>query len=168
MVDREVDGPVWVVLGRFGGLCVRSWAALGAFVGGPGPLLWPLLAVLGRSWASAGGLGPSWGLCWRSWAAPGALWAVLGRSWGLSWRSWAALGAAAGGPGSLLGPSLAVLGRSWALCWRSWAALGVYVGGIWLLLGPMLEVLAAHGASVGGPGGPWAEKGAKPEREPGP
>ena len=37
MVDREVDGPVWVVLGRFGGLCVRSWAALGAFVGGPGP-----------------------------------------------------------------------------------------------------------------------------------
>ena len=130
MVDREVDGPVWVVLGRFGGLCVRSWAALGAFVGGPGPLLWPLLAVLGRSWASAGGLGPSWGLCWRSWAAPGALWAVLGRSWGLSWRSWAALGAAAGGPGSLLGPILAVLGRSWALCWRSWAALGAYAGGL--------------------------------------
>ena len=58
MVDREVDVPVWVVLSRFGGLCVRSWAALGAFVGGPGPLLWPLLAVLGRSWGSAGGLWP--------------------------------------------------------------------------------------------------------------
>ena len=124
MVDREVDGPVWVVLGRFGGLCVRSWAALGTFVGGPGPLLWPLLAVSGRSWASAGGLGPSWGLCWRSWAAPGALWAVLGRSWGLSWRSWAALGAYVGGLGPLMGPLWAVLGRSWVLCWQSWAALG--------------------------------------------
>ena len=58
MVDREVDGPVWVVLGRFGGLCVRSWAALGAFVGGPGPLLGPLLAVWKRSWTYSGDLGP--------------------------------------------------------------------------------------------------------------
>ena len=33
--------------------------ALGAYVGGLGPLLGPMLAVLGRSW----------GLCWRSWAA---------------------------------------------------------------------------------------------------
>ena len=32
---------------------------LGAYVGGLGPLLGPMLAVLGRSW----------GLCWRSWAA---------------------------------------------------------------------------------------------------
>ena len=37
MVNREVDWPVWVVLGRFWGLCVRSWAALGAYVGGLGP-----------------------------------------------------------------------------------------------------------------------------------
>ena len=108
MVDREVDWPVWVVLGRSWGLCVRSWAALGAYVGGLGPLLEPMLAVLGRSWR----------LCWRSWAALGAyvggpgpllgpMLAVLGCSWGLCWRSWA------------------VLGRSW----RSWAALGTYVGG---------------------------------------
>ena len=125
MVDREVDGPVWVVLGRFGGLCVWSWTALGAFVGGPGPLLWPLLAVVGRSWASVGGPGLLLGL----------MLAVLGRSWGsvgavlgLSW-------AYAGYPRSLLGPILAVLGRSWALCWRSWAALGAYVGG----LGPKMR-----------------------------
>ncbi len=38
-LDREVDGPVWVVLGRSWGLCMRAWAALGAFVGGLGPLL---------------------------------------------------------------------------------------------------------------------------------
>ena len=37
MVDREVDGPVWVILGRSWDLCVRSWAALGAYVGGLGP-----------------------------------------------------------------------------------------------------------------------------------
>ena len=39
MADREVDGPVWVVLGRAWDLCVRSWAALGAYVGGLGLLL---------------------------------------------------------------------------------------------------------------------------------
>ena len=61
---------------------------LGAYVGGLGPLLEPMLAVLGRSWA----------LCWRSWAALGAyvgglglllgpMLAVLGRSWGLCGRS---------------------------------------------------------------------------------
>ena len=33
--------------------------ALGAYVGGLGPLLGPMLAVLGRAW----------GLCWWSWAA---------------------------------------------------------------------------------------------------
>ena len=38
------------------GLCWRSWAALGAYVGGPGQLLGPMLAVLGGSG----------GLCWRS------------------------------------------------------------------------------------------------------
>ena len=35
---------------------------LGTYVGGLGPLLEPMLAVLGGSW----------GLCWRSWAALGA------------------------------------------------------------------------------------------------
>ena len=68
MVDREVDWPVWVVLGRSWDLCVRSWATLGAYVGGLGPLLDPMLAVLGRSW----------GLCWRSWAALGAYVGGLG------------------------------------------------------------------------------------------
>ena len=48
---------------------------------GPGPLLGPMLAVLGRSWD----------LCWRSWATPGPLWAILSRSWGLCARSWVAL-----------------------------------------------------------------------------
>ena len=64
------------------GLCWRSWAALGAYVGGLGPLLGPMLVVLGRSW----------GLCWRSWAAlrayvgglgsgSGPKLAVLGPKW---------------------------------------------------------------------------------------
>ena len=75
------------------GLCWRSWTALGAYVGGLGPLLGPMLAVLGRSW----------GLCWRPWAALKAyvgglgsrsrpMWAVLGADQGLSWRSWPVLG----------------------------------------------------------------------------
>ena len=84
------------ILGRSWGLCWRSWAALGAYVGGLGPLLGPILAVLGRSWA----------LCWRSWAALGAYLRDLGAS--------------VGGLGPLLGSMLAVLG----LCWRSWGALG--------------------------------------------
>ena len=89
MLDREVDVPVWVVLGRSSGLYVRS-CGLGV---GLEPLLGPMLAVLGRSWA----------LCWRSWAALGAyvgglglllgpMLAVLGRSWGFCWRSWDAVG----------------------------------------------------------------------------
>ena len=61
MVDREVDGPVWVVLTRSLGLCWQALAALGAYLGGLGPLLEPMLAVLGRSWR----------LCWRSWAVLG-------------------------------------------------------------------------------------------------
>ena len=75
MVDREVDWPVWVVLGRFGGLCVRSWAALGAYVGGPGPswaevggpglLLAPMLAVLGRLGPKSGP-GPSRKVIWQA------------------------------------------------------------------------------------------------------
>ena len=46
MVDREVDGPVWVVLGRSWDLYVRSWAALGAYVGGPGAVLGSTLSPL--------------------------------------------------------------------------------------------------------------------------
>ena len=42
MTDREVDGPVLVVLGRSWGLCVRPWAALAAYVGGLGAVLGPL------------------------------------------------------------------------------------------------------------------------------
>ena len=41
---------------------------LGAYVGGHGPLLGPMLAVLGRSW----------GLCRRSWSLLGPMLAVLG------------------------------------------------------------------------------------------
>ena len=44
------------------GLCCRSWAALGPYVGGLVPLLGPMSAVLGRSWS----------LCWQSWVALGA------------------------------------------------------------------------------------------------
>ena len=61
-------GCTWAALGAYVGdlkpllgLYWRSWAALGAAVCGPGPLLEPMLSVLGRSW----------GLCWRSWAALG-------------------------------------------------------------------------------------------------
>ena len=45
-------------LGRSGGLCWRSCAALGAYVGDLGPLLGPMLAVLGGLGAYVGGLGP--------------------------------------------------------------------------------------------------------------
>ena len=76
MVDREVDWPVWVVLGRFGGLCVRSWAALGAYVGGLGAVLGPMWAILRCSWSLRAVLGRSWGLYRRSWVH-------LGGSWGL-------------------------------------------------------------------------------------
>ena len=92
MVDREVDGPVWVVLGRSWGLCVRSWAALGAFVGGLAPSWGLLWAVLGRSW----------GLCWRSWAALGPVKSVLGRKVALARtgkRSWQGIRPESG-PGS--------------------------------------------------------------------
>ena len=58
MFDREVDGPVWVVLGRSWDPCVRSWAALGAYVGGLEAVFGPIVAILGRSWASTGGPGP--------------------------------------------------------------------------------------------------------------
>ena len=60
------------VLGRSWGPCWRSWAALGPYVGGPGPLLGPLWAVLGRYWGVCERSWRVWGLCGRSWAAPGA------------------------------------------------------------------------------------------------
>ena len=47
MVDREVDGPVQVVSGRSWDLRVRSWAALGVYVGTPGVVLGPISGVLG-------------------------------------------------------------------------------------------------------------------------
>ena len=127
MVDREVDRPVWVVLGPSWGLCVRSWAALGIYVGGLGAGLGLMLAILSCSWASKGGSGPVLAAL-RRLLAP--MLAILGRSW-----------ASTGGPGPLLGPLCAVRGRSWSLCWRSCSALGAYVGGLGPLLGPMLAVV---------------------------
>ena len=136
-----------MVLGRSHGLIEQSWAALGAYVGGLGPLLGPMLAL----WACLGGLGPL--------SVP--MLAVLGLSWGrlrlllaLCGRSWAALGAYVGGLGPLSGPMLAVLGRSWVPCWRSWS-----------LLGPMLAVLDGLGAEVVGLESDQGEKRPKPERE---
>ena len=130
---------------------MRSWAALGAYVGGLGPLLGLVLAVLGRSWR----------LCGRSLAekceehgyATLNMWLFLERERDLrpGERSWAALEACVGGLGPLLEPIHvgglgAVLGRSWGLCWRSWAlcwrcwaALGPYVGGLGPLLEPMWQ-----------------------------
>ena len=96
MVCREVDGPLWAVLGRSRGLCGRSWTALGAGVGGLGPLS----GLCGRSWAALGAsvdglgllsgplaavLGRSQGLCGRSWAVSGPLWAVLARDQAEKW-----------------------------------------------------------------------------------
>ena len=77
MVDREVDVPVWVLLGRSCGLCWRSWAALGAYVGGVGPLLGPMFAVLSPLGTYVGGPG----------LLLGPMLAILGRSWGLCLRS---------------------------------------------------------------------------------
>ena len=122
MVDHEVDGqhvfsihcffdmfdgwwmvkPVRVVLGRSWGLCVRSRAALGAYVGGLGALVGPMLAILslyGRSWAA---LGASVGGLGCTWLALGAYVGNLGPLLGLYWRSWVALGAYVGGLGSVL------------------------------------------------------------------
>ena len=66
MVGCEVDGPLWVVLGRFRGLCGWSWEGLGTSVGGLGLLL----GLSGQSWAAlgayVGGLGLLLGLCGRS------------------------------------------------------------------------------------------------------
>ena len=103
-------------------------------MGGLGPLLEPMWAVLGRSSA----------LCGRSWAALkasvgglgqllGPMWAVLGGSLGLCWRSWAVLGAYVGGLGSGSGPKLAVLGPKWSVLEAIRAKSGPNPGGkaIW-------------------------------------
>ena len=59
-------------LGPLLGLYWRSWHAIGAAVCDPGPLLEPMMAVLGRSWV----------LSWRSWAALGPYVGGLGRLFG--------------------------------------------------------------------------------------
>ena len=82
MIGREDEGPLWAVLGRSRGLCWRSWGALGACVGGHGPLLEPMWAVLAGSR----------GLCGWPGVALRPLWPVLGGSQGLCGRSWAVLG----------------------------------------------------------------------------
>ena len=135
MAECEVDGPLLVVLGRFRGLCGWSSDGLGASVGSLGSLLWPLFAILGRSWASAGGPGPLLGpmlavlgSSWGSVGNPGPLLGLVLAVWGCSWASAVGLGAYLVSLRLLLGPILAVLGRSVVLCWRSWADLGAYVG----------------------------------------
>ena len=64
MIDRDIDWPVLVVLGRSWSLCVRSRAALGAHIGGLGTYVGDLELLLG--------------LYGRSWSALGAMLAVLG------------------------------------------------------------------------------------------
>ena len=129
-------GCTWLALGAYVGdlgpllgLYWRSWAVLVAaacspesllepHVGGLGPLLGPIVAVLGRSWA----------LCGRSGAEKceehGCLENVF--------ISRAGVRSAASG---------VVFGCSCGLCSRSWAALSVYVVGLGLLLGPMFSIL---------------------------
>ena len=126
MVDREIEGSVWV-LGRSWSICVQPLVALGAYVVGRGAVLGSMLAIVGRSCGSAGGLVPplgllcvvlgrSRGLCVRSWFALGSLRAVLGRPCGRCMRSWVALGAYVGGLGAVSGVMLAILGCTWGLC----------------------------------------------------
>ena len=112
-------GCTWAALGAYVGdlgpllgLYWRSWAALGAAVCGPGPLLEPMLAVLGRSWD----------LCWRSWAALGA---YVGGLEPKTVKNLATLKMCLfPGREHDLRPRGAVWDRYWSLCWRSWAALG--------------------------------------------
>ena len=149
----------------------RSWA----YVCGPGPLLGPMMAVLGRSGPVLGppvcGPGP----------LLGPMLAVLGRSWALCWWSWAALGVYVAEKckehgylenvlisraGARSAASWAVLGRSWILCWRSWGPPGAYVAGLGPLLGPMFAILAPMLAVLGRSwpvlGSPWPKSGPGP------
>ena len=75
MVGRELDGPLWAVLGRSRGLWVQSCAALGASEGGLGPLSGPMWSDLSCLGAYVGGLGP----------LSGPLRAVLARDQGEKW-----------------------------------------------------------------------------------
>ena len=142
---------MWVVLDCSKGLCGRSWAvlvpllgvlgrlgsALGCYVGGLGPLLGFMLAVLGRSWD----------LCWRSWWLLGPLLAVLSRLALLKVEVHDHLeNVLISRAGVRSAAWRAVLSRSWGLCWRSWGALGAYVGDLGPLLESMLAVLACLGA----------------------
>ena len=123
-------------------LRVRSWAALGCYVGGLGPLLghmWPKNAKNAATLKTY--LFPKQECDLRP---PG--------------RSWAALGACVGGLGPLLGPLLLVLGHTFAVLARSWGLGSRSWGVCW-------RSLVALGASVGGPGPSWADKWLKPWRE---
>ena len=114
-------GATLTVLGRSCDLCLRSWTLcwlpwaflcrnisknmtglnMGSFLERERDL-WPLGAVLGRSW----------GICGRSWPLLVCMLAVLRCSWSLSSRYWAALG--------LLLAVLGRLGPLLGLSWRSW------------------------------------------------
>ena len=83
-----------MVLSRSWGLCSRSWAVLGAYVGGLGPLLGPIWGENAKNMATLK-------MC---------LFLERERDLRPGERSWAALGAYVGGLGPLLGPMLAVLG----------------------------------------------------------
>ena len=85
----DLCGWSWAPPGAYVGGLGLLWVVLGSSMGGLGPLLSPLWAILGRSWD----------LCGRSWPLLGSMLAVLGRSCSLCWRSGAALGAFDGGPG---------------------------------------------------------------------
>ena len=168
MVDREVDGPVWVVLGRSWGLCVRSWVALGALVGDLGPLLGPIWPKNAKNMATLkmrlflkreGDLRPRGAVLSRPWGVCRRSWPHLGGSRGLCWQSWSALEASVGGLGPLSGPFVRGPGSAWGLCCRAWAVLGPLFGAMlvvlgrswglcwrsWLLFGPPLAVLIRAG-----------------------
>ena len=130
---------MWKVLGCSWGLCVRSGAALDAYVGGPGAVLGPMLAIVGRSWAALGAL---MAVLAAFWLHLGPMLAILGRSWGLCGRSRATLRAPV--------RDAAALGA----CGWSWAAHGAHVGG----LGPLLGLLRAVW-------GRWSRKWHRPELE---
>ena len=112
---------------------LASWGR--GYVGGLGPLLGLMLAVLGRSW----------GLCGRPGAEKCEEHGYFEKFICAYFSSGSVICGLGGGLALLLDPLLAVLRRSWGLCWRSWAVLG-----------PLFAVLrrswAALGASVGGLG----------------
>ena len=64
MAEFDVDGPLWVVVGRFGGLCGWSWNGLGAVLDQP----WAVMGCQGRFWLNKVGWGVA--LC-RFWVPKG-------------------------------------------------------------------------------------------------